>query len=282
MSNERTLLTLETAPTQYVDAGQHRFAYRSFGRSSGTPLVFLQHFTGNMDSWDPAVVNRLSDQRPVVVFDNVGVGQSSGLAPDNIEQMATDAALFMSAIGLSEVDLLGYSLGGMIAQKLAAKSPSLVRRAVLAATAPQGGEEHLMAVLADATARKGAEDIRLPLFFTSSEASQTAGRAFLKRATARVVDRDTESAQQVFEAQAKALISWCATKDAENRILRGMKQPILIVGASNDTMLPSDNAHASVKQLANADLLLFHDSGHGVLFQYPEEFVAHTEVFLKS
>jgi pimeloyl-ACP methyl ester carboxylesterase len=194
MSNERTLLTLETAPTQYVDAGQHRFAYRSFGSSSGTPLVFLPHFTGNMDSWDPAVVNRLSEQRPVVVFDNVGVGQSSGLAPDNIDQMATDAALFIGA-GLTEVDLLGYSLGGMITQKLAAESPSLVRRALLVTTAPQGREEHLMAALADASARKGAEDIRLPLFFTSSEASQTAGRAFLKRATARVEDRDTESAQ---------------------------------------------------------------------------------------
>jgi pimeloyl-ACP methyl ester carboxylesterase len=282
MSNERILPTLETAATQYVDAGQHRFAYRSFGTSSGTPLVFLQHFSGNMDSWDPAVVNRLSDQRPVVVFDNVGVGQSSGLAADNIEQMATDAAQFMSAIGLTEVDLLGYSLGGMIAQKLAADSPSFVRRALLVATASQGGEEHLMAVLADADARKGAEDIRLPLFFTSSEASQSAGRAFLQRATTRVVDRDTESAQQVFEAQAKALISWCATKDAENRILRAIKQPVLVVSASNDTMLPSGNAYASFSQLVNADFLQFHDSGHGVLFQYPESFAAYAEAFLRS
>jgi pimeloyl-ACP methyl ester carboxylesterase len=282
MSNERTLLTLETAPTQYVNAGQHRFAYRSFGRSSGTPLVFLQHFTGNMDSWDPAVVNRLSEQRPVVVFDNVGVGQSSGLAPDNIEQMATDAALFMSAIGLTEVDLLGYSLGGMIAQKLAADSPRLVHRAVLVATAPQGGEEHLMAVLADASARKGDEDIRLPLFFTPSKASQAAGRAFLKRATARVVDRDTESPQQVFEAQAKALISWCATKDADNRILRSIRQPVLIVSSSNDTMLPSEIACATFRQLVNADFLHFHDSGHGALFQYPESFAAYAEAFLRS
>jgi pimeloyl-ACP methyl ester carboxylesterase len=282
MSNEPTLLTLETAPTRYVDAGQHRFAYRSFGKSSGTPLVFLQHFTGNMDSWDPAVVNRLSDQRPVVVFDNVGVGNSSGSAPDNIDQMATDAALFMNALGLTTVDLLGYSLGGMIAQKLAAGTPSLVRRAVLVATAPKGGEEHLMEVLADASARKGAEDIRLPLFFTTSEASQAAGRAFLQRATARAIDRDAESAPQVFEAQANALISWCATNDAENRILRAIKQPILIVGGSNDTMLPSESARASFKHLANADHLQFHDSGHGVLFQYPQEFAAYADVFLKS
>jgi pimeloyl-ACP methyl ester carboxylesterase len=274
--------TLETAPTEYIDAAGIRFGYRAFGKATGTPLIFLQHFTGNMDSWDPAVVNGLSKNRPVVVFDNAGVGKSTGVTPNNVDQMTEDASAFMSALGLKTVDLLGYSLGGMIAQKLAAEHGALARKFMLVATAPQGGEEHLMAVLADANARKGAGDTRLPLFFTTSDESEAAGRAFLQRAKARTMDRDPESGKQIFDAHAKAIISWCATKDPENRILRAIKQPVLIVSGSNDTMLPNDNAVFTFKHLSNGELILYPDSGHGVLFQYPERFVEQAELFLDS
>ena len=275
-------MLLEHAPTEYIDASDIRFAYRWLGPRKGTPLLLLQHFTGTMDSWDPAVVNPLADHRPVIVFDNTGVGKSSGKTPDNVDRMTTDAERFIDALGIAKVDLLGYSLGGFIAQTLAARKRDLVRRIVLVATAPQGGEEHLLEVLSEARSHKEAPDPRLPLFFTASEASQAAGRAFLKRASVRTADRDPESGNAVSDPQAKALIDWCATKDPEHSILKAIDQPVLITSGSQDTMLPAENAHVMFKHLKNAQLIMYPDSGHGVLFQYPKIFVDHVELFLND
>jgi pimeloyl-ACP methyl ester carboxylesterase len=273
-------MALETVPTEFVEAAGKRFAYRRLGSSQGTPLVCLQHFSGTIDSWDPAVVNALAEDRPVIVFDNTGVGKSSGTTPDNVAQMAIDAKSFISALGFATVDLLGYSLGGMVAQILAAEHPKLVRKVLLVGTAPQGGEEHLMEVLKEARSHKEAPDPRLPLFFTPSRDSQDAGLAFLKRASARSLDRDPDSAEAITTQQAKALIGWCATKDPDNTILGAIKQPVLIVSGSDDTMLPSTNAHVMFRHLKDAQLILYPDSGHGALFQYPKRFVGHAALFL--
>jgi pimeloyl-ACP methyl ester carboxylesterase len=273
---------LETIPTEFIEAAGITFAYRSLGTPNGTPLVLLQHFTGHMDSWDPAVVNALAKDRLVVVFDNAGVGQSSGRTPDNVAQMAEDAEHFMAALGVSTVDLLGFSLGGCVAQQLATTYPGRVRRMVLVGTAPQGGEEHLLAVVDEARAHKEASDIRLPLFFTLSQASQDAGRAFLTRASARTADRDRDNAESIAEPQAKALITWCATKDPEDSILRRIEQPVLVVCGSDDTMLPDRNAYFMFKHLKNAQLVLYPDSGHGALFQYHDLFVSHVSLFLSD
>src|ERR1700704_2986960 len=139
--------TLETAPTRYVEGSGIRFAYRQLGPSTGTPLVLLQHFSGNIDAWDPAVVNALAVDRPVIAFDNAGIGRSTGQTPDNVAAMARDAVNFIGLLGLSEVDLLGFSLGGCVAQQMAAENSRLVRKLILVGTAPKGGEEHLLAVL---------------------------------------------------------------------------------------------------------------------------------------
>lgn len=274
--------TLETAPTRYVEGNGIRFAYRKLGPSTGTPLILLQHFSGNIDAWDPAVVNVLAVDRPVIVFDNAGVGRSTGQTPDSIEAMARDAVTFIELLGFSKVDLLGYSLGGCVAQQIAAGHERLVRKLILVGTAPQGGEEHLLAALQDAFSHTEAPDIRLPLFFTKSTASQSSGLAFLKRVKVRKEDRDTESGKAVTDPQAKALITWCATPDPGHAILRAIRQPALVVSGSHDTMLPASNAYAMFKELGNAQLVLYPDSGHGALFQHHEVFVSHVRTFLEA
>jgi pimeloyl-ACP methyl ester carboxylesterase len=170
-ATEDALERLETAGNEFVQTAGITFAYRRLGTRAGTPLILLQDFSGHMDSWDPAVVNALAKDRPVIVFDNTGVGASSGSTPDNAAQMAADARRFIAALEFPGVDLLGYSLGGFVAQYLAAKYPELVRKVVLVGTAPQGGEERLLSVLDEARSHRAVPDIRLPLSFTSSEAS---------------------------------------------------------------------------------------------------------------
>jgi pimeloyl-ACP methyl ester carboxylesterase len=278
----RAAATLEAAPTRYVEGGGIRFAYRQLGPSTGTPLVLLQHFSGNIDAWDPAVVNALAADRPVIAFDNAGVGRSTGQTPDNIAAMARDAVTFIELLGFSEVDLLGFSLGGLVAQQIAAEYGPLVRKLILVGTAPKGGEQHLLAVLQDAFSRPDTPDIRLPLFFTKSSASQSAGLAFLKRVKVRTEDRDTDKGSAVTDPQAKALITWCATPDPEHAALRAITQPALVVSGSHDTMLPADNAYTMFKALGNAQLVLYPDSSHGALFQHHASFVSHVRTFLDA
>jgi pimeloyl-ACP methyl ester carboxylesterase len=273
---------LETAPTRYVEGHGIRFAYRRLGPATGTPLVLLQHFSGNIDAWDPAVVNALATDRPVIAFDNTGVGRSTGQTPDNIAAMASDAVAFIHLLGLSKVDLLGFSLGGCIAQQIAAEHELLVRRLILVGTAPKGGEEHLLAVLQEAFSQTDAPDPRLPLFFTKSSASRSSGLAFLKRTKLRKDDRDTDNGPAVTDPQAKALITWCATPDPERAILHAIHQPVLVVSGSNDTMLPASNAYAMFNELSNAQLIVYPDSGHGALFQHHEMFVSHVRTFLDA
>ena len=250
--------------------------------ATGTPLVLLQHFSGNIDAWDPAVVNALAADRPVIAFDNAGVGRSTGQTPDNIAAMAKDAVAFIHLLGFSEVDLLGFSLGGCVAQQIAAEHERLVRKLILVGTAPKGGEEHLLAVLQEAFSQTDAPDPRLPLFFTKSSASQSSGLAFLKRTKLRKDDRDTDNGSAVTDPQAKALITWCATPDPGHAMLRAIRQPALVVSGSHDTMLPANNAYAMFKELSNAQLVLYPNSGHGALFQHHEMFVSHVRTFLDA
>jgi pimeloyl-ACP methyl ester carboxylesterase len=272
----------ETTPNRYVVASDGvKYAYRKLGVPGSRPLVFLQHFTGTMDSWDPAVVNALARHRSVVIFDNAGVGASSGRTPDNVAQMTVDAEAFIAALDLGDVDLLGFSLGGFIAQLMAARGKQPVRRIVSAGSAPQGGEEHLLAVVTEAFAKQ-APDVRLPLFFTPSEKSQAAGRAFVARAAARTTERAPESGENVRTAQAKAIIGWCADKSIGHALLKRIGQPSLIVHGRDDTMFPVANAFTMVEQMSDATLIVYPDSAHGAIFQYPQTFASHVETFLSA
>src|ERR1700733_7262271 len=195
----------QTAPTQFVEANGIRFAYRRFGNPAGVPLVFNQHFTGTLDHWDPAVTDGFAEDREVILFNNAGVSSSSGEVPTTIEKMGANAVAFIKALGLTKVDVLGFSIGGFVAQEIALQVPELVRRLVLVGTGPRGGEG--MATLTpEAEAIFGAtyanpDEVWLGAFFTPSEKSQTAGRAFLKRFRFRTEGRDPDIGEQVAPAQ---------------------------------------------------------------------------------
>lgn len=272
--------TLETATTEYIDVPGARLAYRRIGHRSERKLVLLQHFTGTMDAWDPAVVNALGEVSEVFVLDNAGVGASSGTTPGNIEEMADYAEAFIAGLDLGEVDLLGFSLGGFLAQVMAARRRVAIGRMVIAGSAPMGGEEHLLEVVGAAFEKK-ALDVRLPLFFTPSDKSQAAGQAFVERTLARTANRDPDHGNSVSDPQAKAIIEWCARPDPDHQSLKAINTATLIVHGSDDTMFPSDNAYVMFKNMPDATLILYPDSGHGALFQQPETFVAHVRTFLE-
>jgi pimeloyl-ACP methyl ester carboxylesterase len=271
--------TLASAKTEFVDVPGASLAYRRVGGDTGKYLVLLQHFTGTMDAWDPAVVDALSEHRQVIVFDNAGVGSSSGTTPDTVEEMAVYAEKLIEAFDLPEVDLLGFSLGGFIALAMVGRQNVAIGKIVVAGSAPIGGEEHLQKVVGEAFAKE-ASDVRLPLFFTPSEKSQSLGQDFIARASVRSDDRDPDRGDAVSNPQAMAIIEWCARPDPEHRSLKSVTVPTLIVHGSDDTMFPSDNAYVMFKNMPNATLVLYPDSGHGALFQQPETFVAHVETFL--
>jgi pimeloyl-ACP methyl ester carboxylesterase len=276
----------QTAPTQFVDAAGVRFAYRRFGKPVGAPLVFNMHFTGAMDHWDPLVTDGLAAGREVILFNNAGVSSTSGEVPTSAEEMAANAAAFIRALGLSTVDILGFSLGGMVAQALALAEPRLVRRLILVGTGPRGGEG--MATLTpEAQAVFGAnyanpDDVWLGAFFTPTEASQAAGRAFLKRFRLRKEDRDPETGEAVATAQLSAIGKWGAPRPDALDYLREITQPTLVINGSNDVIVYSVNSLILQQNLPNAQLILYPDSNHGSQYQYPALFVADVARFLDA
>ena len=273
-----------TAPTQFVEAAGVRYAYRRFGPAEGVPLLFLQHFTGTMDFWDPAVVDGFARERPVVLFDNAGVSRSGGATPETVHTMADDAAAFIAALGLTQVDLLGFSLGGFVAQVLAGRNPQLVRRIILAGTGPEGGEgiEYLPQIVAEGQQATPTEP-RLFLFFDRTDSSQRAGRAFITRQQRRTSERDPDSSEQTVAAQLEAIVRWGASPTAEAALrLQHISQPVLVVNGKSDVMVPTINSYALFQQLPNARLSLYPDSGHGALFQYADAFVRDGLQFLRE
>ena len=278
-----TVFTHETAPTQMVDVKGTTFAYRSFGKQGGIPLIFLQHFTGTMDNWDPAVTNALAKNHHIILFNNKGVSTSGGKTPDAIVEMAKDAVDFIKALGYNQIDLLGFSLGGFIAQDIAVNHPALVRKMILAGTGPIGSEgiTKLESVINEGY-KDGPANVLINLFFTKSETSINAGRAFVARLQQRTNDRDTPSTNETIGAQAKAIITFGYQKDDGHKQLLAIKQPVLIVNGTSDLIVPSINSYTLSQYIPNSKLIIWSDSGHGGLFQYHEDFVKEVEAFLSE
>jgi pimeloyl-ACP methyl ester carboxylesterase len=279
-------MSLLTAPNRSVEAANGViYAFRRFGAEdrAAPPLVFLQHFRGNLDSWDPALVDAIAERREVVLFDNAGVGCSTGAVPRTFTAMAYDALAFLEALELDEVDLLGFSIGGFVAQELTLIRPRLVRRLVLAATGPQGGEgmhRYTADVFGNATADEpGGGDV-LALFFERTETSVAKGWAFVERISARTMDRDAGTTLATRDAQLDAITTWGIPDASRLNRLAGITQPVLVANGDNDRMVPTRNTLLLADRLPDARLKIFPDAGHGFLFQYPAEFAADVEAFL--
>ncbi|WP_029625530.1 alpha/beta fold hydrolase [Sphingomonas sp. PAMC 26605] len=275
----------ETAPNMSVDVGNQRYAYRRFGPGGELPLLFLQHFRGTMDYWDPQVINAFAAHREVILFDYAGVGGSSGSPSSTVADMAQQVAEFLAALELTQVDLVGFSLGGFVAQQVAVDRPSLVRRLVLAGTGPRGGNGmagYTDEVVTHATPDVFTDDDFLFLFFSPSQSSQAAGAAFLKRRASRTGEPDGPTGTAVRDAQLGAIAEWGASTGGNYSYLETIHQPTFVANGTRDLMVPSVNSLILSQNMPSALLSLYPDAGHGAIFQYPELFTDQAIRFLSS
>ncbi|MDD9317204.1 alpha/beta fold hydrolase [Acinetobacter lactucae] len=284
-----TTITHQTAETQFIELDGAKFAYRRWGNSNTgqPPLFFLQHFRGGLDNWDPIITNGLAQGREVILFNGRGIASSTGQPRTRIEDMADDAAAVIRALGLKQVDLLGFSLGGFQAQDLVRRHPELVRKLMLLGTGPRGGKpqsddsDMVALMLKHATTDVPSEEDFLFLFFGRSEAAIQAGRDFWQRRHERK-DQDTPSSVEVMQAQLEANIHFLSPLDEQDPFahLREIKQPTFILNGVDDVMIPTINAYHMALNIPNAQLFIYPDAGHGAQFQYPERFVKHAIQFL--
>ena len=278
--------THQTAPTQFAQVNGIRFAYRRFGKPNGVPLVFNQHYTGTMEHWDPAVTDGFAKNREVILFNNAGVSSSSGEVPTTFADMGANAVAFVKALGLAKVDVLGFSIGGFVAQEITLQAPDVVRRLILLGTGPRSGQG-MDGGTPEGNRIFGAtyddpDHLWLSVFFTPSESSQAAGRAFLKRFRLRSKDRDPEVNDKVPPAQRAAIAKWAAPREHPYDYLKSIRQPTLVVNGSTDLIIYTVNSFVLQQNLPNAKLIIYPDSAHGGHHQYPEMFVHDVSAFLSA
>lgn len=274
MSAATTGLTSASAPTRYVEASGTRFAYRELGETHGVPVVFLHHFTATIDDWDPRVLDGIAERRRVIIFDNRGIGGTHGHVPTTVRLMAEDAIAFIRALGLARVDLLGFSLGGFIAQVVAISEPGLVAHIVLAGTGPAGfaGVGQLnRRLLSDSL--EGAIKLQDPkplLFFTRTRNGRTAARAYMARIAERREDRVPRTTVRAAAAQLLAIRRWGSQSPMD---LSAIAIPALVANGEDDRMLATRGSIELAHRLPDAQLVIYPDAGHGGVFQHHERFI---------
>jgi pimeloyl-ACP methyl ester carboxylesterase len=282
-----TTASATTAPTEFLRVKDETYAYRRIGGGFRRPLLCLQHFTGTLDNWDPAVTDPLGDGREVVLFDSAGVGGSTGKVPTTVAGMAAHALNFLDGLCVTSCDVLGFSLGGMVAQQMALDRPSSIHRMILVGTAPRGGEDimqlekpSLAKYLGDSTLK--GYSVLQKIFFAPTSSSQAAGDAFIERLARRTEDLDTPSGRDVAAAQIAAFREWEQFTATRFGDLKGIHQPTLVVNGIHDEMISVSNSYRLAENLPNAVLLVYPDSGHGSLCQYHESFTRQAAAFLAS
>jgi pimeloyl-ACP methyl ester carboxylesterase len=287
MPSNTMMPSSSTAPTRFLDVGDQRYAYRRLGEGIGLPLLCLQHFTGTLDNWDPAVSDALATGRNVILFDNAGIGRSTGTVPSTVAGMATHALAFLDGLALRSCDVLGFSLGGMVAQEMARNRPSIFRRMILVGTAPRGGEDimHLekpsvAKYLNDPTLQGYA--VLQKIFFAPTASSQAAGAELVERLSQRKKDLEPPSGPSVASAQMAAFREWANYTGERFRDLKAIHQPTLVVNGLHDELIPVRNSYWLSEHLPNAVLLVYPDSGHGSLFQFHDSFTRQASAFLAS
>lgn len=275
-----------TAPTRFLEAANGiRYAYRRYGKPGGTPLVLLPRFRGDLDTWDPALLDALAAERDLILVNNRGVSSTSGTTPATIFEMARDLLAFTDMLGLTGIDLLGFSLGGFVAQEVALIRPDLVRRMILAATGPQGGPNMhgWRKDIADAVRKDkpGAAEL-LYTFFKPTETSQAAGRDYLGRFLARTEDRDVASSLQTRDAHYDAVCAWGVADHARLQRLQSIRQPTFVANGDADAMIPPSLSHLMGGLIPQAEVKIYPDAGHGFLFQHHGEFARDVNAFLPA
>ncbi|WP_368367290.1 alpha/beta fold hydrolase [Paraburkholderia youngii] len=273
--------------TRFVELSGVRYAMRRFGnRDGGLPLLCLQHFTGTLDNWDPEIIDALAEDREIILFENAGVGRSTGVVPGTIAEMAAHAMRFIDALGLPKVHILGFSLGGFVAQEIAIAMPDRVSRVILSGSAPEGGEgagmdrPELVAIYTDSNMPMSEKLKRL--FFPSTADGEAAASAFIDRLNTRSAERDLPAGPEVAAMQLQAMIAWANWQGDVREKLAKISHPALVTNGDNDIMIPTQNSFVLARNLPNATLIVYPNAGHGALFQYAQTYVAHVREFLRE
>jgi pimeloyl-ACP methyl ester carboxylesterase len=273
----------QTAKTQFINVKGNAIAYRVLGKEDGIPLVLLPGLGGSMDDWDPAVTDGLAKKYKVIIFDNKGVASSKGTTPNTVQAMADDAVDFINAMNLNKVNIMGFSMGGFIAQRIVLTHPSLINKVILTGTGPQGaiGLSNLPNIVAG-TAGLSPEASFLKFGFTESAQSIMEGKASYARIQLRTTDRDLTLNDAASNSQFTAVLTW-AQPDADALIeIKKIKNPVLIVHGENDLPVSVQNAENMAQNLDQAELVIFPDSGHASFYQYHDTFVAKAIEFLRK